>query len=1184
MTDDATDRRRDTRQLDGGVRTGVGPPRRRFAAAAWVAVMLVIGSWVAAEVPGSSGTVVPGSVDNEVHLHIVNSSREPLVGVQAEAVDVPPNIVNLRIEPGRIDRIEHDRSAELTVLFDVAAGAPAGSSELVRFIVHLEEGSLDHTIAELRLKIAPAPELSVCAIRGDAPEDFPAEDAIDYCDPEREPTEYDRVAVFFTPPHDVSDPVEEREPFMWRVLGPNGDPQSGGSGAFAPELESHHKPFAKEGSPGRFAVVLELWDRTDPPDPARARSGPGTYSVQAVAAQYDATGVFGQGDASLSIRHGEAVGDEEAVSAEWEDVQTFEIPSRRLHFQGFVMERVDDVWWPDRDDVWEGRLTVSQPQVSGTSVVVEGDAWWRPAVRNGYGRFPGEEIVKAKSRLTLEFPEQLNPGHEEMGKITARLEALERDDYFFTAAMHLVVPSTAIPPDRHLVAGGGPPPWSPGGAESPDVCTGETFSGLGWTNRFEADHGGVVIGDDPAFDSGNPYWIWPRVPLAPTFCLTREPSVIDVEVTLLSGEPGDLAGDPERSFAELIADDGTRWFIPVFLNLTDKARPNQQSISMKTYGYAVYGPVEGAYDGPHPTGGPQAGDGPGEDGEDDETAPGESAGDDASDTGSEDPGGGENVVGVAGGGGVPGDPGSLDPDVPDVSALIREWLGVAEPPENATYGAQLHYNEWGVKLGRAAGGIISGTPGRPDDVGASTSPEYVWSLRDRLDSVDHCTVGEYVMARLESSSIAHCAGRYPRTVAVPRLTGLSVGEALTEIGRLGLETRPSLLGPAPSRELANRVAEQRPPPAGRLVRGATVEISFYGEFEQPSIVMPDLVGQTRTLAQAWLEDLGLAPVIQAAGPAPVADREGKVAAQSQPPSARLGPAEAVVLFVYQAVAAGPTQIPVPAFTQAECDRRWPGTVLTRDAATGGESCLCPAGTAWSKVRKACLSLSGMPPPRVADCRHMPGTIRNPATGVCSCPVGVWDPGSGRCVDTAAADREREIEDRSRAASCEKLYSDIVMLRRNPSPAFREMAAAREREARAMGCDAGRIAEATGGGSAGGGGGETPPTPVTGPVETREEGEARVSSHHVTICIIDINDILDDHFDVLVNGSRIGSVANPEGGATCFPATLRSGPNALLLQLVATRGSGTYLKISINNDEYSANFGGSSNHAWSVVAP
>jgi len=1155
------------------------------------------------------GVVPRGSQDNTVVLMVSNPAEETAaLDLTMDVTSVPPWMTVTAVEPDHEGPLAAGASRRFSVVFDVADNAAVGT-EGDMVVSFVPTGAfIDRPSVRVRLQVIE-PHVSVCALRADAPEDFPAEEAIDHCDTEREPMEYDRVAVFFTPPRDTREPLEERDPFMWRILGPNGNSQRGGRGAFAPKSEDENTPFAKEGSPGRFVAVLDLWNRDDKADPAKARSGPGTYTVQTVAAQYDVTGVFGQGEASLAIA---VIGEDEngeQLFAEWEGVKSFEIPSRRLHFQGFVMEQVDDLSWPDRENVWEGKLTVNEPQVSGTSVTVDAEAWWRPAKINGYGRFPEEEILEVTSRLTLDFPEQLNPGHEEMGEISARMESLERTDFFFTAAMHLLIPSAQLPPDRHLIAGGGPAPWSVGGAESPDICRGESFT-YSWMDRFGLEYDGPVVGDDPTFDFGGVYWLWPRVPLAPTFCLTREASVIDVRATLNSGKREDLAGDPARGFLANINDPETMWVIPVFLNLTDEARPNRQTLAMRTYGYTIYAAKPGTYTGPQPTGGPEGGDGPNESPEGDETDP-DDPGTDPDDPGTDpdDPDGGigpgdddgpDGGVGP-GGGGVPGegdgpggggepgggdgpvDPNALDPNAPDIAGLISKWLGVAEPPENATDGAGLHYNEWGVKLGRAAGGIISGTPGRPDDVGARTSPEYVWGLRDQLDSVDHCTVGEYVVARLENASTAHCAGRYVRTIAVPRVQGLPVDDAVGDVRRQGLEPRVTILGPAPTREQADRVAEQRPSSTGRLAPGSAVELDAWGDFDEPMVEMPDLVGQSETLAAAWLEDLGLEPEIRTAGPAPFGEKTDRVAAQSQPPGASLPPGESVMLFVYGAPAPAPTPTPplAPVVTQTTCDRSWPGTVLTRDPATGADNCLCPTGTAWSKVRHTCLSLGGAPPPRAADCRHMPGTIRNPATGACTCPVGAWDPSRGRCVDTAAADREREIADRNTAASCEKLYSDIILLRRNPSPAYREMAARAEREARDMGCDAGRIAEAIG---TGGDGGDSPITPVTGPVETEDEGEARVSSRHVNICIIDVNSVLDDHFDLFVNGAYLGAVANPEGGEVCYGATLRSGANDLVLQLVATRGKSTFLKISINNDEYSATFGGSTNHAWSVVAP
>jgi hypothetical protein len=121
----------------------------------------------------------------------------------------------------------------------------------------------------------------------------------------------------------------------------------------------------------------------------------------------------------------------------------------------------------------------------------------------------------------------------------------------------------------------------------------------------------------------------------------------------------------------------------------------------------------------------------------------------------------------------------------------------------------------------------------------------------------------------------------------------------------------------------------------------------------------------------------------------------------------------------------------------------------------------------------------------------------------------------------------------------------------------------------------------GGGGAAGAGGSTP---VAGPVEDKIEGETRVSSRNVRVCVTDVNSVLDDQYDLYVNGGYVGSIAHPEGGATCYNAMLRGGPNRLELRLVATRGKSTYLLFSINDGEFSSSFSGSANHIWSVIAP
>jgi hypothetical protein len=88
-------------------------------------------------------------------------------------------------------------------------------------------------------------------------------------------------------------------------------------------------------------------------------------------------------------------------------------------------------------------------------------------------------------------------------------------------------------------------------------------------------------------------------------------------------------------------------------------------------------------------------------------------------------------------------------------------------------------------------------------------------------------------------------------------------------------------------------------------------------------------------------------------------------------------------------------------------------------------------------------------------------MRDSRTGECRCAIGTWDAAQGRCVDTAAAERERDVAAKRAAADCEVLFSRMKVYRGSSDSLSRNLAAEAEREARAKGCDAGRIADAKG---------------------------------------------------------------------------------------------------------------------------
>ncbi len=94
----------------------------------------------------------------------------------------------------------------------------------------------------------------------------------------------------------------------------------------------------------------------------------------------------------------------------------------------------------------------------------------------------------------------------------------------------------------------------------------------------------------------------------------------------------------------------------------------------------------------------------------------------------------------------------------------------------------------------------------------------------------------------------------------------------------------------------------------------------------------------------------------------------------------------------------------------------------------------------------------------------------------------------------------------------------------------------------------------------------------------------ISSRNAKICVIDVNSILDDNFDLYLNEEYVGPVRNVVGGSTCYNTTFISGMNTIYLKLVKTNGKSTYLELNINDGEYVQFFGGSQDHTYSVTAP
>lgn len=203
----------------------------------------------------------------------------------------------------------------------------------------------------------------------------------------------------------------------------------------------------------------------------------------------------------------------------------------------------------------------------------------------------------------------------------------------------------------------------------------------------------------------------------------------------------------------------------------------------------------------------------------------------------------------------PVNPDALDPDTePEVAGAIQEWLSIAEPPANAVPGNRYYYDRFGRMMGSGVGMRTVGAH-ETVDYGTGATPEAkVWSeLRTKLDSVDHCTMEEFVVARLEGRSISHCRGRY---TSVKPLKGKSLKEAKYEVTKTGLKYEVSTGSAADSVESEDTVERQEPGPDNHLRRGQTLKLVVYGPYVPPMVAVPRVTNMKFDDAVAALEGKG----------------------------------------------------------------------------------------------------------------------------------------------------------------------------------------------------------------------------------------------------------------------------------------------------------------------------------------
>jgi beta-lactam-binding protein with PASTA domain len=358
----------------------------------------------------------------------------------------------------------------------------------------------------------------------------------------------------------------------------------------------------------------------------------------------------------------------------------------------------------------------------------------------------------------------------------------------------------------------------------------------------------------------------------------------------------DGMGFPKKLPREHFATSGTLYFI----------RLDFQSYYAKYLtGFLVYGNEPGSYGGPNPPDPPM-----------DSSEFGEVCAGGPSSGGSDD---GSAVVDAAT---TPpaaaplGDyaPAALPTDHPDVVRHIRDWIRLARPPENVKDGYDVRYTEWGILIGTTPTGVITATAA--PDYAAGRPPEAVlWQIRTRLDSIDHCTLEEYVMAMLKSESITHCRGRYrpsqqavPEQVNVADITGLTVAAARQRLDEQGL--KPTIRGgsPAPTPERAFTVESQTPVASAAVSPGDEVIVVVHGE-HRPAAQVPAVVGMTVVTARQRLSQSGLQARMIGGDPAPSTTHEYRVQSQDPAANAPIAAGQTVTLRVYGAIAVTSRTVP-----------------------------------------------------------------------------------------------------------------------------------------------------------------------------------------------------------------------------------------------------------------------------------
>ena len=242
----------------------------------------------------------------------------------------------------------------------------------------------------------------------------------------------------------------------------------------------------------------------------------------------------------------------------------------------------------------------------------------------------------------------------------------------------------------------------------------------------------------------------------------------------------------------------------------------------------------------------------------------------------------------------PVNPDTLDPNDPKVVNYIKQWTSSARPPQNAVSGSNWRYDKFGRVLGSGPG---LRTIGAHDsvDYGGGTPEATAWSLRKKLDSVDHCTLEEYVVAKLGKKSISQCAGRYG---AVKDLKGIKLSEAKSSVTGAGFKYTLAPGTPANTPQEEGTIERQEPEPTTYLKKGQTLKLIVYAPHVPGKLTLPDFMGKSLKESKKWLENNKLKINLQPGSSASSEHESGTIEAQEPAPKTVMQAGGTVILKVH----------------------------------------------------------------------------------------------------------------------------------------------------------------------------------------------------------------------------------------------------------------------------------------------